>query len=154
MIVLVTVCGVVCVLAAVMALLATRLERMAVSLLVVGVTEAALVVALQPQLPEAASPVVAVLVLVLGAVAMTAVVLGAMAVLEVDARPTRQLRPWKVLLLLPLIAVAIRLGPDVAAASHAAPTTTAGSSALTLTLITIAAAALAVPLLARRREAA
>lgn len=152
MIVLVAVCGVVCVLAGVMALLATRLERMAVALIVIGVAEAALVVALQPT-TTTALPVVAVLVL--GAVAMTAVVLGAMAVLEVDARPTRQLRPWKVLLLLPLVVLAVRLAPDLtAAATTTSPKTpSTDHRPLALTFMTIGAAAVAVPLLARRREA-
>ena len=148
--VLVAVCGVVCVLAGLLALVATRLERMAVALLVIGVAEAAVVVAMEPAVPSSAWPMV--LVLVLGAVAMSAVVLGAMAVLEVDARPARQLRPWKLLLLVPLALLALRLGPGLLAAS-AAPPSSADNGALAIAFVTIASAALAVPLLARRREA-
>ncbi|HEY1097752.1 MAG TPA: hypothetical protein VGF99_02445, partial [Myxococcota bacterium] len=84
--------------------------------------------------------------------AMALTVLGAMTVLEVDARPRRQLRPWKLLLLVPLVLLAVQL-PTSTVLTAPAVDDPADGAAVALTLLTIAAAALAVPLLVRRREA-
>ncbi len=135
------------VVAAVLALLATRLEHMAVALCVVG---GALAAALATASPDQ-GVFGAVLLLPVGA-AMTLVVLGAMTVLEVDARPRRQLRWWKTLLLLPLLLVAVALWPDIAADVEA-PAVAETEVAVALTLLSLAGTALVVPLLARRREA-
>jgi hypothetical protein len=143
------VCGLggVGVVSAVVALLATRLEHMAVALCVVGGALAAAVAVANPNVGLAGA-----LLLLPVAAAMTIAVLGAVTVLEVDARPRRQLRWWKTLLLVPLVLVAAAMWPDLdAAGAPRPPETTAVPTALTL--LTIAGAALVVPLLARRREA-
>ncbi len=126
---------------------------MAVAIVVIGGAAAGLIVAVSGTQSATMAPTIlpTVGVLLAGAVAMAATVLGAMAVLEVDARPTRQLRPWKVLLLLPLFLLALQLTRSV---PTSAPTATpTNMPALALTLLTLAAAAVVVPLLVRRREA-
>ena len=135
------------VVAAVLALLATRLEHMAVALCVVG---GALAAALATAVPE--DGVAGALLLLPIAAAMTLVMLGAMTVLEVDARPRRQLRWWKTLLLVPLLLVAVSLWPDIAAGASA-PSADNTAVPEALTLLSLAGAAVVVPLLARRREA-
>lgn len=137
------------VVAAVLALLATRLEHMAVALCVVG---GVLTGALALALPHTA--VAGALLLLPLSFALTLVIVGAMTVLEVDARPRRQLRWWKTLLVVPLVLVAVALWPDLS--PTAAPPVVVDSPTAVpeaLTLLSLAAAALVVPLLVRRREA-
>lgn len=154
-IVVVVVCGLVCTLAGVFALMATRLERMAVAVVVIGGAAAGLVVAthaVDPGVDGIGHSLPIAVTLLVGAVAMALTVLGAMTVLEVDARPRRQLRPWKLLLLVPLVLLAVQL-PTSTVLTAPAVDDPADGAAVALTLLTIAAAALAVPLLVRRREA-
>lgn len=136
------------VVAAVLALLATRLEHMAVALCVVG---GALTAALAMALPN--EGFAGALLLLPLAFALTLVMLGALTVLEVDARPRRQLRWWKTLLLVPLLFVATALWPDIVVVDAAAPIADPTGVPEALTLLSLAGAALVVPLLSRRREA-
>jgi hypothetical protein len=90
--------GTLAVLAAVAALLTTRLEHMAAAVGVVGV-------ALVTRLALTPHREGAWLVLVCAAVVVM-IVLATVAVVEVDARPKRRLQWWKLSLLLPLVAIA------------------------------------------------
>lgn len=127
--------------AAFVALLTTRLERMAAAVGVVGSALSAHALAV--------SGPVAAAVLLVSTVAMMAVVLGAVAVLEVDARPQRRLQIWKLGLLVPLVAVVVLVlvkeQPD-------GGTLVAGGRATAIAVLTLGVATVAVPLLVRRTQ--
>jgi MYXO-CTERM domain-containing protein len=132
--------GACAVVAAVVALVARRLEHMAVAIGVVGgVLAVDLIIR---GLPAAA------LALTAGSALLVLVVLVALALVEVDARPVRRLQPWKLLLLVPLVAIA----PQVA--GHAGGVQVAGDPvrASTGAIIVVGLLALAAPLLLRRRQ--
>ncbi len=129
--------------AAVFSLLTERLERMAVATAVIGLV-AAFVAA-----SAAAWPAAAILIGA-GAISM-AVCLAAVVVIEVDARPSRTPRAWKLLLLVPL-GVAAGLGFSVAPPEVATTGASAAQEAVPLVALALGAVALAVPLIARRRQ--
>jgi hypothetical protein len=128
--------------AAFAALVTTRLERMAAAVGVVGSALAAHALAVTG--PAAAA------VLLVCTVAMMAVVLGAVAVLEVDARPRRRLQVWKLALLLPIVGVAalVVLGGQGLEGASLAPS----GRATAIAALTVGMAAVAIPLLVRRTQ--
>jgi hypothetical protein len=125
--------------AAFVALLTTRLERMAAAVGVVGSALSAHALAFSG--PAAAA------VLLVSTVAMMAVVLGAVAVLEVDARPQRRLQVWKLGLLVPLVVVGVLAGEHLEGG-----TLVAGGRATAIAVLTLGVATVAVPLLVRRTQ--
>jgi len=128
--------------AALAGLVTTRLERMAAAVGVVGSALAAHGLAVTG--PAAAA------VLLVCTVAMMAVVLGAVAVIEVDARPRRRLQTWKLALLLPVVGVVAMVvlgGESLEGASLAA-----SGRATAIAALTLGVAAVAVPLLVRRTQ--
>lgn len=125
--------------AAFVALLTTRLERMAAAVGVVGSALSAHALAFSG--PAAAA------VLLVSTVAMMAAVLGAVAVLEVDARPQRRLQFWKLGLLVPLVAVVVLVGEQLDGG-----TLVSGGRATAIAVLTLGVATVAVPLLVRRTQ--
>lgn len=126
--------------AAVVALVARRLEHMAVGLGVVG---GALALDLVGR--GATSAAVA---LTAGSALLVLLVLVALALVEVDARPVRRLQPWKLLLLVPL-------GPIAAKVGGLAPVPGAelsSSRAAVGAMLVVGLLALAAPLWLRRRQ--
>lgn len=129
--------GVLGIIAAVVALVATRLEHMAVAM---GLGGGCLAIELLGR-----GQVLGAVALIAGSAVMAAIVLVAVAVIEVDARPSRRLQPWKLVFLAPLVAVALLAARDGVA--QAPPTSTRDVAGA---LIVIGLIALGVPLLVRR----
>ncbi len=142
--------GTLAVVAAVAALLTTRLEHMAAAVGVVGVAFAADV-----RLDAAASPVSWLLLMCTALVVI--IVLGAIAVVEVDARPKRRLQWWKLTLILPLLALAwmgasTQGHPEAAFFRGIWPTSTVTPAAVAVAAMSAGVSALAASLLLRRRQ--
>lgn len=135
-----SVLGALAVVAAVVALVARRLEHMAVLMGLVGGL-------LSVDLLARGDTFTAV-GLIAAAGIMAAVVLVAVAVIEVDARPSRRLQPWKVLLLAPLAAVGWWASSSGAVAIEASPRAAPGA------VLVLGLVALGVPLLVRRTSSA
>jgi hypothetical protein len=151
--------GLLAVIAAVVALLTVRLERMAGA---VAVAAGALALAGT----VAAGPALGGL-LALGGIALCAPVAAAAIAVGLDGRPPRTPRPWKLALLLPvavLVVAILRAVPVVPAAGPGARASsvvaeqvglsTPADAPAFLALLGLAAAAVSALLLARRREAA
>lgn len=133
--------GACAVVAALVALVARRLEHMAVALGVVG---GALAVDLITRGLTASA-----LALTAGSALLVLVVLVALALVEVDARPVRRLQPWKLVLLVPLVAIAMRVEGAVGTGPAGG---NGGARATTGAIIVIGLLGLAAPLLLRRRQ--
>ena len=122
---------------------ATRLTRMVVAAFAVATAVAAIgLVAGGPGL---------FVVLALGATGLVVPALAATIVVDLDGRPNRTLRPWKLLLLIPLPLVGVQLWQLVPTTPQPQP---ASSEALLLALLALAASLPALLLLVRRRESA
>lgn len=142
--------GTLAVIAAVAALLTTRLEHMAAAVGVVGVAFAADV-----RLDPAASQVSWLLLICTAMVVI--IVLGAIAVVEVDARPKRRLQWWKLTLILPLVALAwmgatTQGQPEGAFCTGIWPSSTVTPAAVAVAAMSAGVSALAASLLLRRRQ--
>lgn len=98
--------------------------------------------------------------LALGGAGLLVPLLAAVVVVDLDGRPQRTLRPWKLLMLLPLpllgLLVIPHIAPGLPGSSPAPLSSSAGDAtdAVLLALLALAASGPAVLLLARRREAA
>ena len=131
--------GVLAVLAAIVALVATRLEHMAVAM---GLGGGCLAIELLGR-----GQVTAAVALISGSGIMAGIILVAVAVIEVDARPSRRLQPWKVLLLAPLVAVGFLAAHE--GVVRAPPTSTRDVAGA---LMVVGFIALGLPLLVRRTQ--
>ncbi len=125
--------------ASLVALVARRIEYMAIALGVVGG-----VLSLDLMARDATT---AAVVMMAGTSLLVMVVLVAVALVEVDARPARRLRPWKLLLLAPLVVVLSRVDGSLVQSSSARPT-----RALAGAVIVVGLLSLAPSLLVRRRQ--
>lgn len=125
--------------ASLVALVARRIEHMAIALGVVG---GALAVELMGR-----DATTAAVVLLTATSLLVMVVLVAVALVEVDARPARRVRPWKLLLLAPLVLVFSRGDGLLARASSQSPTRALAGAVVVAGLLSLAAA-----LLVRRRQ--
>lgn len=124
---------------------ATRLAHMAVAVVAVVVGVAGVGLA-------AGGPALAAL-LALGGVGLAAPVVAAVVVVDLDGRAGRTLRPWKLLLLVPVPLLALLLFPQVPLVATFAPAQP-DNGALLLALLALGAAGPAVLVLVRRRESA
>jgi hypothetical protein len=125
--------------AALVALVARRLEHMAVALGVVGGVLAVDLVG--------RGAIAAAVGLIAGSALLVVIVLVATALVEVDARPVRRLQPWKLLLLVPLLLIGARSGDHWIVSSLAtSPRAVAGA------VILVGLLGLAAPLVVRRRH--
>jgi len=132
--------GACAIVAAIFALVTRRLEHMAVGLGVVGGAFAVDLVG-----RGATSAAVA---LTAGSALLVLIVLVALALVEVDARPVRRLQPWKLLLLVPLGGIAAQVG----GLAHVARAEVASSRAAVGAILVVGLLALAAPLWLRRRQ--
>lgn len=126
--------------AAFVALVAPRIEHMAIALGIVGGTLAIDLVG--------RGATSAAVVLIAGSALAVVIVLVAVALVEVDARPVRRLQPWKLLLLSPLVGIAVR----VAALPTGQPTLPLSARVVAGAIVVLGLLALAIPLLVRRRQ--
>jgi hypothetical protein len=125
--------------ASLVALVARRIEYMAIASGVVG---GAFSVDLLARDATAAA-----VALMAGTSLLVMVVLVAVALVEVDARPARRLRPWKLLLLVPLGVVFSRADGLLASTSTTSPTRALAGVVLVVGLMSLASS-----LLVRRRQ--
>ncbi len=128
------------------ALCTSRLSSTVVSVLVVVVGSAGLGLATQ-------GPALAILLLV-GGMGLLLPVAAGVVVVDLDGRPPRTLRPWRLLMLLPVVLTGFVLWPLPLAVVSRTTSSSPTSDAALLALLALASAGPAVLLLARRREAA
>lgn len=93
------------------------------------------------------------MLLLLGGVGLVVPVVAGVVVVDLDGRPPRTLRPWRLLILVPVVAAGVALLPLLDTMTAPAPASTS-TDAVLLALLALAATGPAVLLLVRRREAA